>query len=187
MIRIDKEILLQFFNELIIKQDYFECHEIMEEAWKDKERFKKVDAEVFLVLIVTGEYHYRRNNTIGASTSYKRALKLYETYQYHLEEFGFKGEFIDLLKERYLHLADTAFSPMHYPVQDWVYEGLYEIHGKEYTSFTAFTLNIFERFETDDALVNKHSRRDRDEVIEARLAALDRKLQHRKENTKKHL
>src|SRR5699024_1451501 len=43
--------LLEFYNELIIKQDYFECHEIMEEAWKSKAERSKEDPEVFLILM----------------------------------------------------------------------------------------------------------------------------------------
>lgn len=180
MIRIDKEILLQFFNELIIKQDYFECHEIMEEAWKDKGKFTKEDPEVFMVLIVTGEYHYRRDNVIGATTSYKRALKLYEQHRYDVGEFGFKDELVDMLRERYIHLADTPFVPLQYPVEDWVYEGLYQLHGAEFESYTAFTLSLLERFEKDETIVDKHKLRDREEVIEARLEALNRKLMKRK-------
>ena len=163
MIRIDKEILLQFFNELIIKQDYFECHEIMEEAWKDKEIFTKEDPEVFFVLIVTGEYHYRRDNVIGAATSYKRALKLYEKHQYDVTAFGFGEEFIEMLQNRY----------------SWVYESLYEMYQDDFDSYSAFTLEILERFEKDESVIHRHRLRDREDVIEARLEALNRKLEQR--------
>lgn len=179
MIRIDKEILLQFFNELIIKQDYFECHEIMEEAWKDKEIFTKEDPEVFFVLIVTGEYHYRRDNVIGAATSYKRALKLYEKHQYDVMAFGFGEEFIEMLQNRYKHLADTPFKPMQYPVDSWVYESLYEMYQDDFDSYSAFTLEILERFEKDESVIHRHRLRDREDVIEARLEALNRKLEQR--------
>lgn len=180
MIRIDKKILLQFFNELIIKQDYFECHEIMEDAWKDKGDFTKEDAEVFFVLIVTGEYHYRRGNVIGAATSYKRALKLYGKHEYDVTAFGFTEELISLLQERCQHLADTPFKPMNFPVLNWVYESLYEMHQDEYESYSAFTLDILERFEKDEEIVHRHRLRDREDVIEARLEALNRKLEQRK-------
>ncbi|WP_035808746.1 DUF309 domain-containing protein [Jeotgalicoccus saudimassiliensis] len=180
MIRIDKEILLQFFNELIIKQDYFECHEIMEEAWKDKENFTKEDPEVFLVLIVTGEYHYRRDNIIGAATSYKRALKLYEKYEYDVGAFGFDAEFADVISERFESLAEVPFTPMHYPVKQWVYESLYDMYRDDYESYSAFTLEILNRFEKDEHIIHRHRLRDREDVIEARLEALNRRLKQRK-------
>lgn len=179
MIRIEKEILLQFFNELIIKQDYFECHEIIEEAWKDNELFTKEDAEVFIVLIVTGEYHYRRGNITGASTSYKRALKLYDKHRYDLTAFGFTEDLIGVLETRFTHLADTPFAPLHFPVQNWVYEGLYEMHRADYESYSAFTFDIKERFEKDPNITDKHRLRDREEVIEARIEALNKKLERR--------
>lgn len=179
MIRIDKEILLQFFNELIIKQDYFECHEIIEEAWKDKEIFTKEDAEVFIVLIVTGEYHYRRDNLVGASTSYKRALKLHDKHRYDLALFGFTEDFMPMIENRFKHLAELSFTPLHYPVQKWVYEALYEIYKDDYESYSAFTLEILKRFEKDASIIDKHRLRDREDVIEARLEALNRKLERR--------
>lgn len=181
MIRIDKEILLQFFNELIIKQDYFECHEIMEEAWKDKEIFTKEDPEVFFVLIVTGEYHYRRDNIIGAATSYKRALKLYDKHNYDVTAFGFGEELVDMLQERYTHLAEIRFKPMNYPIDGWIYESLYEMHQDDYESYSVFTLEILERFEKDEKVIHRHRLRDREDVIEARLEALNRKLEQRKQ------
>lgn len=180
MIRIDKEILLQFFNELIIKQDYFECHEIMEEAWKDKGNFTKEDPEVFFVLIVTGEYHYRRDNVTGAATSYKRALKLYEKHQYDVTKFGFRDELVEMLRDRFNTLAEIPFKPMQYPVDTWVYESLYEMHKDDYDSYSAFTLENMERFEKDESLIHRHRLRDREDVIEARLEALSRKLEERK-------
>ena len=179
MIRIDKEILLQFFNELIIKQDYFECHEIMEEAWKDKEIFTKEDPEVFFVLIVTGEYHYRRDNIIGAATSYKRALKLYDKHRYDVKAFGFGEELAEMLQRRFNGLADTPFKPMNYPVDSWVYKSLYEMYQDEYESFSVFTLEILERFEKDESIIHRHRLRDREDVIAARLEALNRKLAQR--------
>ena len=179
MIRIDKEILLQFFNELIIKQDYFECHEIMEEAWKDKEIFTKEDAEVFFVLIVTGEYHYRRDNITGAATSYKRALKLYDKHHYDVTVFGFSDEFVDMLRERFTALAEIPFKPMQYPLKSWVYESLYELYQDDYESFSAFTLALLDRFEKDENIIHRHRLRDREDVIEARLEALNRKLEQR--------
>lgn len=181
MIRIEKEILLQFFNELIIKQDYFECHEIMEEAWKDKEIFTKEDPEVFFVLIVTGEYHYRRDSSIGAATSYKRALKLYEKHKYDVTAFGFGEAFIEMLYERYKNLVEFPFKPMNYPVENWVYEALYELYQDDYDSYSTFTLEILKRFVKDDSIIHRHRMRDREDVIEARLEALNRKLEQRKQ------
>lgn len=176
MIPINKDILVEFFNELIIKQDYFECHEIMEEAWKEKDNFSKTDAEVFIVLIVTGEYHYRRDNIIGATTSYKRALKLYKAEGYDLSEFGFNDNFIDKLQKRYQDIAKKSFVPMHYPVQDWVWEALYQAHDSEFDSFSQFMTTMLANFETNVQITHKHSMRDRSDVIQKRLEALNNKV-----------
>ena len=176
MIPINKNIIIEFFNELIIKQDYFECHEIMEDAWKDKENFTKTDAEVFIVLIVTGEYHYRRDNIIGATTSYKRALKLYEDHQYDLSEFGFEDGFIDKIEKRYHEIPKNSFVPMQFPIQDWVWEALYNAHESEFDSFSQFMTTMLANFETAVHITHKHSMRDRSDVIQKRLEALNNKV-----------
>ena len=151
----------------------------MEDAWKDKEIFTKEDPEVFFVLIVTGEYHYRRDNIIGAATSYKRALKLYDKHRYDVKAFGFGEELAEMLQRRFNGLADTPFKPMNYPVDSWVYKSLYEMYQDDYDSFSAFTLEILERFEKDESIIHRHRLRDREDVIAARLEALNRKLAQR--------
>ncbi|CAD2073647.1 hypothetical protein GCM10007275_04140 [Jeotgalicoccus coquinae] len=152
----------------------------MEEAWKDKENFTKEDPEVFFVLIVTGEYHYRRDNITGAATSYKRALKLYEKHEYDVTAFGFGEDFMDMIRARFSALAEVPFTPMQYPVDSRVYESLYEMYKDDYESYSAFTLEILNRFEKDEHIIHRHRLRDREDVIEARLEALNRKLEKRK-------
>jgi hypothetical protein len=176
VILIKKEILIDFFNELIIKQDYFECHEILEEAWKEKGNFTKEDVEVFLILIVTGEYHYRRDNLIGATTSYKRALKLYESNHYHFDHLGFEDSFIDDIYKRFYKLSEKPFEPMQFPVKDWVYQDLYDLYEDEFDSYSQFTISILANVVRNKHITDKHRLRDRSDVVEARLQALKNKI-----------
>lgn len=54
---------LAYFNG---NRDFFECHEVLEEYWKDIAPGDKDHVLVGLVQLATGMYHWRRNNTIGA-------------------------------------------------------------------------------------------------------------------------
>ena len=56
-------------------QDYFECHEALEEYWKMYAPGDKNHPLVGYVQLATGMYHWRRNNTIGAMKILKKAMK----------------------------------------------------------------------------------------------------------------
>ena len=53
-----------YFNE---NQDYFECHEVLEEYWKSLPDGGKEHPLTAYILLATGMYHWRRGNTTGQS------------------------------------------------------------------------------------------------------------------------
>ncbi|RUL55081.1 DUF309 domain-containing protein [Lysinibacillus antri] len=55
-------------------QDYFECHEVLEEYWKECAPGDKNHPLVGYVQLATGMYHWRRNNKNGARKILKKAL-----------------------------------------------------------------------------------------------------------------
>ncbi|GAB3072006.1 DUF309 domain-containing protein [Salinicoccus sesuvii] len=169
--------LMDFYNELIIKQDYFECHEIMEEAWKSKSNFTKKDPEVFLILLATGEYHYRRNNSIGAKRSYKRALSLYYENRYDLQAFGMEDALIDLMRARLSRMSTSAFIPASFPLTEPTWAALHASYGNGIT-IDAFRKKSEKRFIQDPAVVHKHRLRDRSGVIREREAAIKKRKHH---------
>lgn len=58
---------LDFLFEFHMVRDYFECHEIMETYWKSQPTFPdKKQAEVALLQLAVGLYHWRRGNYNGA-------------------------------------------------------------------------------------------------------------------------
>ncbi|MFC3418168.1 DUF309 domain-containing protein [Salinicoccus hispanicus] len=170
--------LMDFYNELIIKQDYFECHEIMEEAWKSKPMFTKKDAEVFLILLATGEYHYRRGNIPGAVKSYERALLLYHENEYDLGALGMTVDLIDMMHERLSRMPHDAFTPMQFPLTDHIWQALHREHAGGMT-YEAFRKDSEDRFVSDAAVVCKHRLRDRSDVIREREAAIKKRKHHR--------
>ncbi|MHA0857946.1 DUF309 domain-containing protein [Paenibacillus sp. CMAA1364] len=65
---------LVYFNR---DQDYFECHEVLEELWlrKDKDPLYKG-----LLQVAVGLYHFRNHNITGARKMMYRALSQLEQY-----------------------------------------------------------------------------------------------------------
>ncbi|MFJ7952421.1 DUF309 domain-containing protein [Lysinibacillus sp. NPDC096418] len=59
-------------------EDFFECHEVLEEYWKDIAPGDKNHPLVGLVQLATGLYHWRRGNQIGATRILQKALKNFE-------------------------------------------------------------------------------------------------------------
>lgn len=74
------------FHPLFIKyctyfngnQDYFECHEVLEEYWKELNG-KKNHPLVGYIQIASSLYHWRRNNIKGAYKLMKNAMTIMES------------------------------------------------------------------------------------------------------------
>ncbi|AKG74059.1 DUF309 domain-containing protein [Salinicoccus halodurans] len=166
--------LLEFYNELIIKQDYFECHEIMEEAWKSKPARTKEDQEVFLILMAVGEYHYRRQNTAGAKKSYRKALKIYDENPFSLEKAGMDSSLIDVMGERIKNMSSVKFKPLHFPLTDEMLHSLHEAY-LPHLPYDDFLIWCRNQKVSDEFTVNKHLLRDREHVVMEREAALKKR------------
>ncbi|PID06974.1 hypothetical protein CSV65_03520 [Sporosarcina sp. P31] len=67
-------LFLQFIVYFNDNQDYFECHEVLEEYWKEQENFSKDHPLTGYILMATGLYHWRRGNTAGASRTLTKAI-----------------------------------------------------------------------------------------------------------------
>lgn len=78
-----------YFNE---NQDFFECHEVLEELWKSHPFYDKKDPLVALILVATSMYHWRRHNWKGAEkTLYNARKRLHDiSWNFPFEERSFK-------------------------------------------------------------------------------------------------
>ncbi len=64
-----------FFNG---NQDFFECHEVLEEYWKDIAPGDKKHPLVGYVQLATGFYHWRRDNYTGAERMLEKAFSNFQ-------------------------------------------------------------------------------------------------------------
>ena len=146
---------ITYFNG---NHDYFECHEVLEEYWKDVAPGDKCHPLVGYVQIATGMYHWRRGNVNGAARIFKKGMTLLATPT--------DARFTEYIDMKQLHDDCTrALQRM----QD----------GK---TFCAFTMHV-----TNDALnatvtarmkelqpvdpqflLHKHQLRDRSDLLQAR-------------------
>lgn len=166
--------LLEFYNEFIIKQDYFECHEIMEDHWKDKIIRTKKDPEVFLILVATAEYHYRRGNICGAVTTYKRALKLYQEASFNLIDLGLSSDAVIKFSNRLHSIYYVNFKPIEFPLSSEFYQLLHSYSMAE-VPYSYFMEYIKKEYIKVPSIIHKHKLRDRRQVIAEREHALQHK------------
>ena len=159
-----EKALKDFYFHFHTKQHYFLCHDILEEAWKDNEHFRKDDAVVSLILLATGCYHFRRANYKGAMRSFSKALNVIEAYTNAID----LGIEIESYKTMLLELIKAAknndnFVPIQLPLTSTMQQAIL----KSYPNFTMTDYTI-----EDSYIVNHHLERDRTEVHAARLQAL---------------
>ncbi|MFP3917636.1 DUF309 domain-containing protein [Lysinibacillus telephonicus] len=139
-------------------QDYFECHEVLEEYWKLISPGDKAHPLVGYVQLATGMYHWRRNNTAGAMKILKKATNNFSNN--HSSPFF---EFLDY-DELYNHCETSIISIE---------------KGEKFKPFSlTFTNEDFAALVNQkigelptipyDYLLNKHMLRDRTDILEAR-------------------
>lgn len=145
---------IAYFND---NQDFFECHEVLEDYWKEQENFSKDHPLTGYILLATGLYHWRRGNTRGAARTLQNALHRFQhmpaTYSAYQEEVD-----VDLVMLELQTALDRIQSGQ---------------------SFTAFTLPISPTLQlaADDekpaellvkdshSVIHKHMLRDRSDIL----------------------
>lgn len=143
-------------------QDYFECHEVLEEYWKTVAPGDKNHPLVGYVQVAVGMYHWRRNNTAGALRMLEKALSNFTRNQgsayfdfLNFSELYIKCEFsLEAIK------TNEPFRPFLLQLRN---EEFAELVSKEIAQLPSFS---------KDFLLHKHMRRDRSDILRERDAKL---------------
>lgn len=138
--------------------DYFECHEVLEEYWKEIAPKEKLHPLVGYVQLATGMYHWRRSNVTGAARIIEKAILNFELNR-NSEFF----EFIDLkqllliIKNQHRKIQENEpFIHFKLPITDRQLQELVQQRIK--------TIPLMD----SHFIFNKHMLRDRTEILEAR-------------------
>ena len=145
-------------------RDYFECHEVLEEYWKEIAPGEKRHALVGYIQVATGLYHWRRGNYRGAQRMLQNAKVIFEQLPHEqfifVEKINFE-QFKKQISDTIEHLTQHhTFLPFHLSIIDEKLQQLVNEH-----SFSVPTLDA-------NYLMHKHTLRDRSDVIAERLANL---------------
>ncbi len=147
-------------------RDYFECHEVLEEYWKEDEKDKRKRYWVALIQIAVSLYHHRRGNYSGSLKMMRNALFILESESEALALLGLnKEKLLTLLKNRIIEIdCQQPYSSLFLPIED---EELLRI-CKTRCLDTGLVWGSVSDI-SNNSLVNRHTLRDRNNVIEERL------------------
>lgn len=176
------EAFVRYLAEFHGSRDYFECHEIMEEYWKEQPVSRHSGCWLVLIRIAVASYHARRSNWPGARKMMAKAAQ--EADPALLDELGFDGAALAGL----LQATNAAWQAEPAPLfrdLSLPFRGeepqrsarmLSERQGWEWER------SLSADREEDGEIVHRHTRRDRSEVVEARRQSAQEKSLRRKPN-----
>jgi uncharacterized protein len=159
-------------------RDYFECHEVLEEFWKEMEPGNKESAWVGFIQLAVSSYHYRRRNLAGALRTHDKSAAILSLNKEKNKELGLDHDLLMaiLKKRREAILAEAPYQSITLPIAD---ESLRNL------CITQCRKQGFSWCENSgppsEDLVNRHSRRDRSQVILDREKALRQRTKEKRQ------
>ncbi|MDM5331166.1 DUF309 domain-containing protein [Neobacillus sp. CF12] len=163
------EQYIQFLVHFNGDRDYFECHEILEEYWKESTDKKKDSVWVGFILLAVSRYHHRRGNFRGAQRTLEKAIKILSLHQNVLSKQGLDVSVLFQLLSKLLREIENEeiYQSINLPVTDSL---LLKTCRKECENRG---VNWGQKSNIEDeSIVHRHKLRDRTMVIEERLEAL---------------
>ncbi|WP_017755639.1 DUF309 domain-containing protein [Calidifontibacillus oryziterrae] len=153
-------------------RDYFECHEVLEEYWKQNKDEGRDSIWVGLIQVAVAFYHHRNNNFNGSARLLKKALSNLKNKKEALSHLGIEYENLIMILNRRLceiEKKQTYYS-LNIPIAD---KNLLQ------TCMKCCEQMGFKWDEPSDILnlnlIQKHKLRDRTMIIEERKKQIQKK------------
>ncbi|MCP1494263.1 putative metal-dependent hydrolase [Peribacillus frigoritolerans] len=163
------EDYLSFLVHFHGTRDYFECHEILEEYWKETAPKERDSHWVGLIQIAVALYHDRRGNKKGAARTLAKALANLHLKKAELLKLGLDPERLFKLLEDTLErmLSQKPYKSINLPISDQrLIEKCQSMCSQEGSIWGA------DSDMTNTSIVDKHLMRDRSDVISERARQL---------------
>lgn len=156
----------QYFVKFIVyfnqNQDFFECHEVLEDYWNEIPNRTKEHPLTAYILLATGLYHWRRKNHSGALRTLKKASrKMREMplqYPLFTEGIDFQTLFENVQNAIRSIERDELFTPFSIHITSPELEALVET--------TEPLMDLLPK--NSEMLIHKHRLRDRSDIIQMR-------------------
>lgn len=102
------QAFIDYLTEYHGSRDYFECHEILEEHWKEVDPGNKQSHWVSFILLAVSAYHHRRGNFTGAGKTMRKSLDIMKrTDPYIIRNLGLDYEALLQMMRRSLSSVEA--------------------------------------------------------------------------------
>ncbi|MBH5317815.1 DUF309 domain-containing protein [Paenibacillus sp. GSMTC-2017] len=160
-----------YLVEFHATRDYFECHELLEEYWKENPNDGLGHIWVGLIQLAVGLYHERRGNLRGAMKMYDQSFS--RLNEAELSLLGINGQHLiselENRRKNVNHLTDQ-YVDVNMILID---EELRELCEKQCDERNVAWGTPSDR--ENEAIIHRHTLRDRSEVIATREESLRKK------------
>jgi uncharacterized protein len=153
-------LFVQFISHFNGDRDYFECHEVLEDYWKEIDPRNKDHILTAWIQLATSLYHWRRQNFTGAIRTMHKAISKMDSSRHSIFFEGIDyDDLLDCMNSAYHAMKEKKpFSPFKLIIQD---------------NSLKNTLNMTvmdEQYKLTDSyeLIHKHMLRDRSHILKER-------------------
>ncbi|MFC4304780.1 DUF309 domain-containing protein [Cohnella boryungensis] len=167
------EAYIAYLAEYYGSRDYFECHEIMEEYWKEGESSEYESCWLVLIRVAVAQYHARRGNWKGAIKLMDKAARETEAAPGLFKRLGVDGAALG----RRLRSAVQEWSgpaPAYRDLELPIVDEALTVRAKEHCRKLGYEWSI-PGLKAGDDIIHRHLTRDRQEVVSARAESAKRK------------
>ncbi len=167
------QAFLDYLHYFHVERDYFECHEVLEEYWKEADNHP---IWVSLIQLAVSLYHQRRGNQVGAIKMMQSAIAIAQKHITELKDLGLDTErLLMLMNERLDHIQQgIAYKSIELPLTSSLLK-----HCQEKAIQSGLVWAIQSDLENKQ-LIHKHTLRDRSAVINERVQSLQKKKKERR-------
>lgn len=111
---------IDYLVEFHATRDYFECHEILEEYWKEDPPKKRKRYWVGFIQLAVALYHHRRQNTAGAKRLMANSIRILQAEHRAVEDLGLDhGRLLELMQSVYEQIeTGSAYKSIMPPIKD---------------------------------------------------------------------
>lgn len=156
---------IQFLSYFNGNHDYFECHEVLEDYWKDVAPRDRQHPLTGWIQLATGMYHWRRGNFRGATTILKKGCTTLQAsaHSLYLEKVDYETLLKQLSSIRLAVEKQMPFEPFTIAISD---DALQQKVEQSIAQLPTTDVHFIK---------HKHRLRDRTEVIADRHAAIEKR------------
>jgi uncharacterized protein len=163
---------IQFLAHFHGDRDYFECHEVLEEYWKETNDSTKDSIWVGFIQLAVSRYHHRRGNIYGAKKSLEKSIRIFSIQEKNLINLGLDKQILfPMLTGLQTELEKgEPYKSFNLPICDSQLLDLCTVTSEQNGCLWGKDSDI-----ADANLVHRHTLRDRTSVIQERLESLKKR------------